>query len=252
MPDPEAVLELHQVSKKFGAVIACDNVSLDVRPNEIHALIGPNGAGKSTLINQVVGEAKSDHGEIFLNGESLSGRSVAERARMGIGRSFQVSSIIPEFTALQNVMLAVQGGSGRTFEFLKRADRDPGLTAKAQEVLDDVNLRDRAGSLASELSHGERRNLEIAMVLALKPKVFLMDEPMAGMGPDGSRQLTGFLANLKHQAPILLVEHDMDAVFELADRISVLVAGRVVATGTLDQIRSNQEVREAYLGDEKR
>ena len=249
MHEPETVLELLGISKSFGAVIACDEVTLNVRHGEIHALIGPNGAGKSTLINQVVGEMEPDQGDIFLNGQSLAGISVADRVRMGLGRSFQVSSVIPEYTVLQNVMLAVEGGSGRVFSFLKRADKDAELGATAHKYLADVNLEDRAGLLASELSHGERRSLEIAMVLAVKPKVFLMDEPMAGMGPDGSRKLTRFLSDLKQQAPILLVEHDMDAVFELADRISVLVYGRIIATGTVDEIRSNKEVQESYLGE---
>lgn len=247
----EPVLSVENLSRSFGALKATDSVSLDLRPGEIHALIGPNGAGKSTLIKQIVGELRQDAGAIRLRGEEVSHLSTAQRAKRGLARSFQVSSIAPEFTVLQNVMLAVQGASGTTFRFFRRALRDEALTGPAREQLARVGLADRAEARAADISHGERRALEVAMALALKPAAFLLDEPMAGMGVEGSARLTGLLAGLKAEAPILLVEHDMDAVFQLADRISVLVYGKVIATGPVEAIRNDPEVRAAYLGDEE-
>ena len=247
----EPVLSVENLSRSFGALKATDSVSLDLRPGEIHALIGPNGAGKSTLIKQIVGELRQDDGAIRLRGEEVSHLSTAQRAKRGLARSFQVSSIAPEFTVLQNVMLAVQGASGTTFRFFRRALRDEALTGPAREQLARVGLADRAEARAADISHGERRALEVAMALALKPAAFLLDEPMAGMGVEGSARLTGLLAGLKAEAPILLVEHDMDAVFQLADRISVLVYGKVIATGPVEAIRNDPEVRAAYLGDEE-
>jgi branched-chain amino acid transport system ATP-binding protein len=179
----------------------------------------------------------------------MAGLDMAARARRGLGRSFQISSLAPEFTALRNVMLAVQARQGSSFRFLRPVVSDKSLTDPAMAMLERVGLENRANVPAAELSHGERRQLEVAIALALGPKAFLLDEPMAGLGPDGSKRLTGFLDTLRHEAPILLVEHDMDAVFALADRISVLVYGRVIATGTVDEIRANPEVRRAYLGD---
>ena len=246
----EPVLSIQDLSKSFGAVVASDSVTLDLRPGEIHALIGPNGAGKSTLIKQITGELKQISGTIHFAGEEVSHLGVVGRARAGMGRSFQVSSILPNFSALQNTMLAVQGHEGRSYGFFKPALKDHDLVAKAEACLARVDMSDRAAVTASELSHGERRKLEIAMALALEPKAFLLDEPMAGLGAAGSKLLTDLLADLKHQAPIFLVEHDMDAVFALADRISVLVYGKVIATGTVAEIRSNAEVREAYLGSD--
>ena len=247
----EPVLSVENLSRSFGALKATDSVSLDLRPGEIHALIGPNGAGKSTLIKQIVGELRQDAGAIRLRGEEVSHLSTAQRAKRGLARSFQVSSIAPEFTVLQNVMLAVQGASGTTFRFFRRALRDEALTGPAREQLARVGLAERAEARAADISHGERRALEVAMALALKPAAFLLDEPMAGMGVEGSARLTGLLAGLKAEAPILLVEHDMDAVFQLADRISVLVYGKVIATGPVEAIRTDPEVRAAYLGDEE-
>lgn len=248
MTDP--VLQVHGLCKNFGAVVACEDVSIELHTGEIHALIGPNGAGKSTLIKQIAGELKQDAGQISFCGKDVSKLDVVGRTKAGLARSFQVSSIIPEFTVLQNTMLAVQGNSGRSYRFFKSVLQDVELRDNAQKYLAHVGMDARAAIVASELSHGERRKLEIAMALALEPKAFLLDEPMAGMGASGSKALTKMLQQLKSQAPILLVEHDMDAVFALADRISVLVYGRIIATGTAENIRNNKAVREAYLGSD--
>jgi branched-chain amino acid transport system ATP-binding protein len=246
----EAVLEIRNLSKSFGALRATENVDLDLYPGEIHALIGPNGAGKSTLVNQIAGTLRSDTGTIRFLGEVINDLKVPERARMGLGRSFQISSLAPEFSALRNVMLAVQSVQGSSFRFFKPVMRDSTLIDPAMVALERVGLAERARIPVAELSHGERRQLEIAIALALGSKAFMLDEPMAGMGPEGSRRLTTFLDNLRHEAPILLIEHDMDAVFALADRVSVLVYGRVIASGTVEEIRRDPEVRRAYLGDE--
>ncbi|MEH6402911.1 MAG: ABC transporter ATP-binding protein [Sneathiella sp.] len=246
----DPVLEIKNLFKSFGALRATDDVSLDLYPGEIHALIGPNGAGKSTLIKQISGDYQPDLGSIHFLGKDMAGLGVADRAQLGLGRTFQVSSLALEFSALRNVMLAVQAKSGSSFRFFKPVMKDKALIDGAMEMLTQVDLQDRANIPAAELSHGERRQLEIAIALALKPKAFLLDEPMAGMGPEGSKRLTEFLDTLRHQAPILLVEHDMDAVFALADRISVLVYGQVVATGSVDEIRGNPTVRTAYLGED--
>lgn len=251
MSDPvKPVLKIQNLYKSFGALKATDNVSLDLYEGEIHALIGPNGAGKSTLIKQICGEYSADSGSIHFMNENMAGMGVADRAQKGLGRTFQISSLALEFSALRNVMLAVQSKSGGSFKFFKSVLKDEELLTGARAMLDRVGLLDRQNVPAAELSHGERRQLEIAIALALRPKAFLLDEPMAGMGPEGSRQLTDFLATLKQEAPILLVEHDMDAVFALADRISVLVYGQIVAAGTVEEIRRNLLVREAYLGEE--
>lgn len=244
----QPVLQIQDLNKNFGALKATDNVTLDLKKGEIHALIGPNGAGKSTLIKQICGQLSSDSGKVIFNGQNLSGMDVADRAKAGLGRTFQVSSLVMEFSALRNVMLAVQSKLDTSYRFFKNVRADKNLTEPAMAALRRVNLEDRAHIMTAELSHGERRQLEIAMALALDPKAFLLDEPMAGMGPEGSKKLIGFLDQLRHEAPILLIEHDMDAVFSLADRISVLVYGRVIATGAVDEIRNNPAVREAYLG----
>jgi branched-chain amino acid transport system ATP-binding protein len=245
----DAVLQIDNLVKNFGALRATDGVTLDLRPGEIHALIGPNGAGKSTLIHQICGTLRQDSGTIHFAGEDIGALNTAERAQRGLGRTFQVSSLAPEFSALRNVMLAAQAKQGTSFRFFKPVMQDTSLVDPSMAILERVGLADRARLPTAELSHGERRQLEIAMALALQSKAFLLDEPMAGMGPEGSKKLTGFLDTLRHEAPILLVEHDMDAVFALADRISVLVYGKVIATGTVDEIRNNPTVRTAYLGD---
>lgn len=247
---PDSILEIRSLHKSFGALKATDAVSLSLRKGEIHALIGPNGAGKSTLIKQISGEIRPDQGQIQLEGRQITALDTAARARLGLARSFQVSSVLPEFTVLQNVMLALTGASGQVFRFWRSALKDHNLTGPARNHLRAAGLEGREDLPAAILSHGERRKLEIAMALAMKPKAFLLDEPMAGMGPEGSKQLTHLLNRLRHQAPILLVEHDMDAVFALADRISVLVYGRIIATGNVAEIRANPEVRRSYLGEE--
>ncbi len=246
----EPILSIRDLVKTFGALKATDRVSLDLRAGEIHALIGPNGAGKTTLIHQISGSIRPDGGTISFLGRDVGRLDIAERARLGLGRSFQISSLAPEFSALRNVMLAVQARQGASFRFFRPVMRDRSLTEPAMAMLERVGLAERASTPAAELSHGEKRQLEIAIALALGPKAFLLDEPMAGMGPEGSKRLTGFLDRLRGEAPILLVEHDMDAVFALADRISVLVYGRIIATGTVEEIRRDPEVRRAYLGEE--
>lgn len=244
----EPVLDIRNLSKSFGGLKATDDVSLDLKAGEIHALIGPNGAGKTTLIHQVCGGIRPDAGSIRFLGQEVLGLGVAARARLGLGRTFQISSLALEFSALRNVMLAVQSRQGSSFHFFANVTADTSLTEPAMAALDRVGLGGRASVPAAELSHGERRQLEIAIALALGSRALLLDEPMAGMGPEGSRALTRLLDTLRAETPILLVEHDMDAVFALADRISVLVYGRIIASGTVDEIRNHQDVRQAYLG----
>jgi branched-chain amino acid transport system ATP-binding protein len=245
----EPVLALSHLAKSFGALKVTDDVTLDLMPGEVHALIGPNGAGKSTLIHQIAGTISPDRGTIRFLGQDIVGMGVAARARLGLARSFQVSSLALEFSALRNVMLAVQARQGSSFRFFRPVVKDRTLTEPAMAMLAQVGLQDRANVVAAELAHGERRKLEIAIALALRPHAFLLDEPMAGMGPEGSKELTRFLDGLRQEAPILLVEHDMDAVFALADRISVLVYGRIIASGTPGEIRKDAAVRKAYLGE---
>jgi len=246
----EPVLDLRGISKSFGNVLASDDVSLDLRSGEIHALIGPNGAGKSTLIKQIMGELAPDAGQVLFEGRDIGALGAAARARAGLARSFQVSNVAPEFTVLQNTMLAVIGASHRVFGLFRPALKDRALVEPALALIARAGLAGREKVLAAELSHGERRKLEIAMALAMHPRALLLDEPMAGMGAEGAAQLTTLLDGLRAEAPILLIEHDMDAVFKLADRITVLVYGRVLASGTVDQVRADAEVRRAYLGDD--
>lgn len=246
----EPILEIRNLCKSFGAVVASEEVSLDLRPGEIHALIGPNGAGKSTLIKQIAGNIAPDSGSILFEGRDVTALDTVARARLGLGRTFQISSLAMELTVLQNAVLGALGRRGRVFRFFRPVMQDRALLDAARGALRQVGLEDFAAWRTADLSHGQRRQLEVAVALTLKPRVFLMDEPMAGLGAEGSLRLTGFLNELRHEAPILLVEHDMDAVFALADRISVLVYGKVIATGTGDEIRANPEVRRAYLGEE--
>ena len=247
---PDSILKVSNIEKSFGALKASDGISLDLVPGEIHALIGPNGAGKSTLIKQIAGGLKPDAGSVQFLGQEITGMSTAQRARLGLGRTFQISALAMGFTVLENAVLGAVGQSGSVFRFFKPAMKDAALLARARSALDRVNLRDYENVVTSELSHGQRRQLEVAVALTLAPKAFLMDEPMAGMGGEGSKTLTNFLQELKHEAPILLVEHDMDAVFACADRISVLVYGKIIATGSVEEIRAHPEVRVAYLGEE--
>ncbi|WP_119389163.1 ABC transporter ATP-binding protein [Taklimakanibacter lacteus] len=245
----EAVLALSRLVKSFGALKVTDDVTLDLREGEVHALIGPNGAGKSTLIHEIAGGVRPDSGTIHFCGRDIGALDTAARAKLGLARSFQVSSLLPEFSALRNVMLAVQARQGSSFRFGRPVMRDASLIEPAMAMLEKVGLEDRAVIPAAELSHGERRKLEIAMAMGLHPRAFLLDEPMAGMGPEGSKSLTHFLDGLREEAPILLVEHDMDAVFALADRISVLFYGRIIASGPPHEIRKDPEVQRAYLGE---
>lgn len=246
----EPLLKISHLIKSFGALKATDDVSLTLMPGEIHALIGPNGAGKSTLIKQVAGGLVSDSGTVEFSGHDVTPLDTVARARAGLGRTFQISSLAMEYTVLQNVVLGALGRDGGVMRFFKPVMKNRDLVERGMAALIRVGLEDQAARRTADLSHGQRRLLEVAVALTLEPKVFLMDEPMAGLGASGSKRLTGFLDGLRTQAPILLVEHDMDAVFALADRISVLVYGRVIATGTADDIRRDPAVREAYLGAE--
>lgn len=243
-------VELRGLSRRFGAVEAARAVSLDLRQGEIHALIGPNGAGKSTLIALAAGTLSPDAGSVHLGGEDVTRLDAVGRARRGLGRTFQVSSLAGELSVLENALLGAVGRSGRVFRFLRSAKGDRDLLRRARAGLERVGLAHEEGRRVAELSHGQRRLLEVAVALTLEPKAFLMDEPMAGLGAEGSRHLTAFLDELRQEAPILLVEHDMDAVFALADRISVLCYGEIIATGTADEIRRDARVRAAYLGDD--
>ena len=246
----EPILNIQNLHKSFGALKANDNITLDLRSGEIHALIGPNGAGKSTLIAQIAGGLAPDSGQVRFNGQDVTRLDTVARARLGLGRTFQISALAMEFTVLQNVTLGALGARGGVFRFFRPVLKDAALHDSAIEALKRVGLQDLAAMRTAELSHGQRRQLEVAVALTLKPKAFLMDEPMAGLGAGGSKRLTGFLDGLRAEAPILLVEHDMDAVFALADRISVLVYGKIIATGTVNEIRNNADVRRAYLGEE--
>jgi len=237
------------LKKSFGGLVATDDVDLTLEAGEIHALIGPNGAGKTTLIAQIAGWLRPDAGRVRLMGEDVTDLPVAERARRGLGRSFQVSSLALPLSARRNVMLAVQGREGSSFRFWRQARADRALIEPAEAALARVGLAGRGGAMVSQMSHGERRRVELACALALKPRALMLDEPMAGLGPEGAAELTGLLEELKAEVPILLVEHDMDAVFRLADRISVLVYGRVIAHGSVAEIRADAQVRAAYLGD---
>jgi branched-chain amino acid transport system ATP-binding protein len=245
----EALLSVDRLVKRFGGLTATDNVTLDVRRGEIHAIIGPNGAGKTTLIAQLAGELAPNGGTIAFAGHDVTALRVDARARLGIARSYQITSVFRGFTAHDNVALAVQAQHGHSFRFWKPARADSGLRDPALAILERVGLAARADEKVAALAHGEQRQLEIAMALATRPRLLLLDEPMAGMGKEESERLTRLLAKLKGEETMLLVEHDMDVVFALADRISVLVYGRVIATGTPDAIRADAAVRAAYLGD---
>lgn len=244
------ILDIRGISKSFGALRASNNINIDLRAGEIHALIGPNGAGKSTLIKQIAGGLRPDTGSVHFDGQDITALSTAARARLGMGRTFQISSLAMEYTVLQNAVLGALGRRGDVFRFFRPVMKDAGLLATARASLEQVGLEEFHDARVSELSHGQRRQLEVAVALTLSPKVFLMDEPMAGLGTEGSHRLMGFLDQLRHKAPILLVEHDMDAVFTLADRISVLVYGEIIATGPVEDIRGNPIVQSAYLGEE--
>jgi branched-chain amino acid transport system ATP-binding protein len=246
----DALLAIDGLTKRFGGVTASDGVDLAVPKGELHAIIGPNGAGKTTLIGQLTGEIPPDAGRIHFDGQDITALPVYKRSRRGLARSFQITSLFNDFTALDNVALAVQAHSGHSFHLWGNAREDEALRAPARETLARVGLTARRDVIVSSMSHGEHRQLEIAMALATRPRMLLLDEPMAGMGPEESVRMIELLRGLKGDLTILLIEHDMDAVFALADRISVLVYGRVIATGAPAEIRSNADVRKAYLGEQ--
>jgi branched-chain amino acid transport system ATP-binding protein len=244
----DALLETRHLSKAFGALKATDDVSLTVRPGEVHALIGPNGAGKTTLLAQLTGELDPDAGQVLFEAQDITRRPAWQRARLGIARTFQITTLLPQMSALDNVAMAVQARCGSSFRFFGNTGADAALRGPARAQLERVGLAYAAESICADLSHGEHRQLELAVALALAPKVLLLDEPLAGMGHEDSGRMVDLLRSLKGKVPMLLVEHDMDAVFSLADRVSVLVYGRVLATGTPTAIRGDAAVRDAYLG----
>jgi branched-chain amino acid transport system ATP-binding protein len=244
----EALLAIEGLTKRFGGVVASDDITLKVPAGELHAVIGPNGAGKTTLIGELTGEIAPDSGRVAFAGLDITALPIHRRSALGLARSFQITSLFPDFTALDNVALAVQAHSGHSFRFWRNASREAALRDPARAVLAQVGLAERADVLVANLSHGEHRQLEIAMALATRPRMLLLDEPMAGMGPDESARMVKTLRAFKRELTILLIEHDMEAVFALADRITVLVYGRVIASDTPAAIRANEEVRKAYLG----
>jgi branched-chain amino acid transport system ATP-binding protein len=247
----DALLKVEGLTKRFGGVIASDNVGLDVKRGELHAIIGPNGAGKTTLIGQLTGEIVPDAGRIAFDGRDITALPVYDRSRLGLARSFQITSLFPNFTALENVALAVQAHAGHSFRFWREARKEPELREPARAALDRVGIGHRADAKVINMSHGEHRQIELAMALATRPRMLLLDEPMAGLGPDESSRMVKTLLELKRDLTILLIEHDMEAVFALADRITVLVYGCVIASGDPASIRANAEVRQAYLGEQE-
>jgi branched-chain amino acid transport system ATP-binding protein len=247
----DALLKVSGLTKRFGGVVASDDIALDVRRHELHAIIGPNGAGKTTLIGQLTGEITPDAGRVEFDGADITALPAYARSALGLARSFQITSLFLDFTALDNVALAVQAHAGHSFRFWHDARNEAELREPARAALERVGLTDRAGAVVASMSHGEHRQLELAMALATKPRLLLLDEPMAGLGPEESTRMVGTLRELKRELTILLIEHDMEAVFALADRISVLVYGRVIASGDPASIRANAEVRQAYLGEQE-
>ncbi|MBX2886740.1 MAG: ABC transporter ATP-binding protein [Granulosicoccus sp.] len=246
----EVILKVSELNKSFGGIQATKDLNLRVNSGEIHAIIGPNGAGKTTLISQLSGQLKPTSGSVEFEGKNITGLSIAKRARIGLARSFQITSVVMPMTLLENVMLAVQGTNGHSFRFWSPVRSDQTMTQSALDSLREVGLEDRAHRVAAEVSHGEQRQLEVAMALAMRPKLLLLDEPMAGMGVEESQNMVDILLRLKQQCTILLIEHDMDAVFKLADQLSVLVNGSIIASDTVTNIRANQEVQRAYLGEQ--
>jgi branched-chain amino acid transport system ATP-binding protein len=245
---PEPMLEVTALSKRFGGIVASDHLSLAVAAGELHAVIGPNGAGKTTLVSQLAGQVLPDSGSIRFEGRDITRLPTFRRSALGLAQSFQITTLMLDFSVLDNVALAVQARAGHSFRFWRNALRDPALRDPAREQLARVGLADRADEVASRLSHGEHRQLEIAVALAGRPRMLLLDEPMAGLGPEESSRMVALLRELKQEFTILLIEHDMDAVFALADRITVLVYGRVIDSNIPTRIRANAEVQQAYLG----
>jgi len=246
------LLEVRGLEKRFGGVVATDRVDLDVHAGDVHALIGPNGAGKTTLVAQLAGQLASDRGTIAFAGDDITRLAAHERARRGLVRSFQITRLFRSASVIDNVALAVQAVAGTSLRAWRPVGRDTALFARAREVLDSIGLGAKAGRGVDELSHGERRALEVGMTLASRPRLILLDEPMAGMGPDESARMEALVAASAATSTVLLIEHDVDVVFRLADRVSVLVGGRVIATGAPAAIRSDAAVIAAYLGEEQR
>jgi branched-chain amino acid transport system ATP-binding protein len=246
----DALLRVEKLVRRFGGILATDHVSLDVAEGELHAIIGPNGAGKTTLISQLTGHLSPNSGTVFLGGRDITGMPAYRRSALGLARSFQITSLLPDFTAADNVALAAQAHRGHSFRFWGNARKEKVLRDAAQAALERVGLGGRADVLVSRLSHGEQRELELAVALATGPQLLLLDEPMAGLGVTESARMVKLLQELRKEVTIVLVEHDMEAVFALADRISVLVYGRVIASGAPAEIRQNEEVKRAYLGDQ--
>jgi branched-chain amino acid transport system ATP-binding protein len=244
------VLSLRNLSKRFGGVVAVDRVSLEVAAGEVHALIGPNGAGKTTLVSQISGSLSSDEGQINFQGLDVTKAKPHERVRLGLARSHQITSIFRRFSVLENLALAVQARSGSSFSFWRPVAAEAALFEEAAGISRDIGLAERLQVRAGNLAHGEQRALEVGLALATRPKLVLLDEPMAGMGPEESQRMIALIGRIRAGVTVLLVEHDMDAVFRLADRITVLVNGRVIATGKPEAIRADPQVRRAYLGDE--
>ena len=245
-----SLLVVEQLVKRFGGLAAVDGLDMSVEAGEIHAVIGPNGAGKTTLINQLSGEIRPDAGRIVFGGQDITQTPAYRRSLLGLSRSYQITSVLLDFTALQNVAMAIQARARHSFAFWSPAAADRSLTDPAREALAQVGLADGADTLAANLAHGEQRQLELAMALASQPKLLLLDEPMAGMSHGESRGIVALLDSLKGRYTVLLVEHDMDAVFALADRITVLVYGRPIACGAPAEIRADRGVRDAYLSDQ--
>ncbi|MHA6326378.1 ABC transporter ATP-binding protein [Roseivivax sp. CAU 1753] len=244
-------LEIRHLRKSFGALKVTDDVSLTIEPGELHAIIGPNGAGKTTFVSQLSGQLGSDSGDILLDGRSIMALPMPERVHLGLARSFQITQVLPGFTVLENVALAVQARSGSSFRFFSRVAEEAALNTQAMAALAEAGLQDRAGSNAGALSHGEHRRLELAIALATKPQILLLDEPLAGVGGEDAEAFVARLAKLKGKLTMVLIEHDMEAVFQLADRVSVLVYGQIIATGTPEEVRRDPQVRTAYLGEEE-
>ncbi|MGB9116303.1 ABC transporter ATP-binding protein [Bradyrhizobium sp.] len=248
MADP--MLRVENLVHRFGGIVATDNLSLDVAHGELHAIIGPNGAGKTTLISQLTGQLRPSAGTIRFAGQDITHLPAWRRSQLGLARSFQITSLLPDFTASDNVALAAQARDGHSFRFWGNARKEKQLREAAMSALTRVGLEHRADVVVSKLSHGEQRELELAVALATKPQLLLLDEPMAGLGATESARMVKLLAELRKEVTIILVEHDMDAVFALADRITVLVYGRVIASDVPAAIRGNEEVKRAYLGDQ--
>ena len=246
----DILLRVDGLQKRFGGLVATDRLDFAVARGELHALIGPNGAGKTTFIHQLSGALKPDGGRIVFDGRDVTTRSLHERVRTGLARSYQITSLFKRFSVRHNLALAVLARSGSSLSFWKPLSREAALAQEATAIAARVGLAGREHRIAGTLAHGEQRQLEVGLALATNPRLLLLDEPMAGMGPEESQRMIQLIAGLKGVVTVLLVEHDMDAVFRLADRISVLVSGRVIATGAPEAIRSNAEVRRAYLGDE--